>query len=178
MGFPSLSSQDGTTLGGLGPGKPLALLVYLGRSAGRPTRRAGRPALGDVAEANARNASGKRCIASEMHSRRSGASRPGARGVIASSTIWIDRNAFLDAIERNDWRQRSNSIAATSSTVSSWETVFDSWVESERVRLRLGSNRSTAGAEAALTAGRWVGSVAATCSGCRLLPRSTKAPRY
>jgi DNA-binding SARP family transcriptional activator len=159
MGFPSVSTQDGTALGGLGPGKPLALLIYL--AVRREARREELVDLlwGDVPESNARNA-----FRQALHRLRTALGEdlvPPDRervGLTETGAFWIDRDAFLQALDRNDVPPavelyRGDFLEG----FELGEAVFDSWVDAERVRLRARFQVALqSGAETALAAGRWL----------------------
>jgi DNA-binding SARP family transcriptional activator len=159
MGFPAISARDGTTLTGLGPGKPLALLVYL--AVRHEARREELVDLlwGEATEANARNA-----FRQALHRLRSALGEelvpPDRDRVVltSSSALAVDRDEFLDALDRDD-------VLATASLYRGdflegfdvGEPMFDSWADAERLRLR--SRFQTAlhkGAEASLANGRWL----------------------
>lgn len=159
MGFPSFLTQDGTNLGGLGPGKPLALLVYL--AVRHEARREELVDLlwGDVTEANARNA-----FRQALHRLRTALGEeliPPDRDRVClteSDAIWVDRDIFLAALDRND-------VAAAVELYRGdflegfelGESAFDSWVEAERLRLKGRLQMALrSGAELALSAGRWL----------------------
>jgi DNA-binding SARP family transcriptional activator/Tol biopolymer transport system component len=159
MGFPSISTEDGQAITGLGPGKPLALLAYL--AVRREARREELVDLlwGEVAEANARNA-----FRQALHRLRTALGEdlvPPDRDRVtlsASDALWIDRDAFVAELERND-------VAAAVGLYRGeflegfevGEPLFDNWADAERVRLRSRFQLALqAGAEAALATGRWL----------------------
>src|SRR4051794_4610724 len=100
MGFPAIVGEDGSPLGGLGPGKPLAMIAYL--AVRREARREELVDLlwGGVAEANARNA-----FRQALHRLRSALGEellpPDRDRVIlaTSSTLDVDRERLLAALE-------------------------------------------------------------------------------
>ena len=141
MGFPAVSTQDGTALSGLGPGKPLALLVYL--AVRREARREELVDLlwGEVAESNARNA-----FRQALHRLRTALGEdlvPPDRervGLSETEAIWIDRDAFLAALDRGDVTAAVELYRGEFlEGFELGEAVFDSWVDAERVRLRANS---------------------------------------
>src|SRR5262245_2310241 len=101
MGFPSISSLDGTPIVGLGPGKPLAMLVYLAVRGEARREELVEILWGGTLEANARNA-----FRQALHRLRTALGEDlvplDRERVILTKTDspWIDRDAFLQALDR------------------------------------------------------------------------------
>lgn len=158
LGFPSVTA-DGAPITGLGPGKPLALLVYL--TVRDEARREELVDLlwGEVSEANARNA-----FRQALHRLRSalGAARiPMDRDrvtLVREGIIDVDRNAFLSAIDRGDVGSAIELYRGDFlDGFELGEPAFDSWADAERGRLKSRFQAALrSGAESALAAGRWL----------------------
>jgi DNA-binding SARP family transcriptional activator len=159
LGFPAVSSTDGSPVPGLGPGKPLGLLAYL--AVRREARRDELVDLlwGEVSEANARNA-----FRQALHRLRTGLGDeiiPQDRDHVqltAADRIEIDRDELVDAIDRGDIAgalelYRGDFLEG----FELGEPGFDGWADAERTRLK-GRFQSALqeGAETALAAGRWL----------------------
>jgi len=159
MGFPTISTQSGSTLTGLGPGKPLALLIYL--AVRHEARREELVDLlwGGVADANARNA-----FRQALHRLRTALGEELVppdrdRVVLAqSASLGVDRDDLISALEREDV------VTAAALYRGDFlegfdvgEPLFDSWVDAERLRLRSRFQTTLRkGAEASLSSGRWL----------------------
>src|SRR3954470_22179795 len=158
MGFPSFTNLDGSSLAGLGPGKPLALLAYL--AVRREARREELVDLlwGEVTEANARNA-----FRQALHRLRQGLGEsvvPQERDRVRleAAGLSVDRTKFLEALERGDLTAALELYKGDFlDGFTLGEPVFDSWADAERTRLRTRLQAALRqGAEGALSAGRWV----------------------
>src|SRR4051812_18337481 len=159
MGFPVVVAGDGTTVGGLGPGKPLGLLLYL--AVRGEVRREELVDLlwGDAVEANARNA-----FRQALHRLRTALGDeliPAELDLVRlapSPSLSIDRQDLISALDRQD-------VAAAMELYRGdflegfdlGEPLFDTWADAERVRLRARFQAVLqTGARASLDAGRWL----------------------
>lgn len=138
LGTPTLVADDGRALPGLGPGKTLAMLVYLAVR-GRARRDELIDLLwGEIPEAKARNA-----FRQSLHRLRSVLSErilPQDRDQLALATdgsFRTDRDLFLAACDAGRWdaavaRYRGEFLTG----LEVGEPAFDRWADGERVRLR------------------------------------------
>src|SRR6185436_3726945 len=103
MGFPSILAVDGAPIVGLGPGKPLAMLVYLAVRGEARREELVEILWGDTVEANARNA-----FRQALHRLRTALGEdlvPLDRERVTLTrdiSLWIDRDAFLLALDRGE----------------------------------------------------------------------------
>jgi DNA-binding SARP family transcriptional activator len=138
LGPPSLDSDDGHTVPGLGPGKSLAMLAYL--AVRRSARRDELISIlwGEVPEAKARNA-----FRQSLHRLRSVLGEeilPMDRDQVAiadNGLLSSDRQSFLAACEAGRWDAavalyRGEFLEGLQVEVQ----AFERWVDGERVRLR------------------------------------------
>ena len=159
MGFPSIATIDGTPIVGLGPGKPLAMLVYLAVRGEARREELVEILWGDTVEANARNA-----FRQALHRLRTALGEdlvPLDRERVTLTggiSLWTDRDSFLQALDRNEPAKaielyRGDFLEG----FDLGEPAFDAWVDAERMRLRARFQVALQTAtEASLNAGRWL----------------------
>jgi DNA-binding SARP family transcriptional activator len=159
LGYPALVAVDGNHVTGLGPGKPLAMLAYLAVRGEARRDELVDLLWGEVNETNARNA-----FRQALHRLRSALGEellPMDRDRVelnGNGGLEADRDAFSAALDRGAVAEAIEAYGGDFlDGFELGEPVFDGWVEAERTRLK--SRFQVAlkeGAEAALSAGRWL----------------------
>ncbi|HVX39837.1 MAG TPA: AAA family ATPase [Gemmatimonadaceae bacterium] len=138
LGTPSLTSQSGGALPGLGPGKSLAMLAFL--AVRGQARRDELISLlwGEIAEDKARNA-----FRQSLHRLRSSlgeAILPLDRDVVSigdRSRLACDRDDFVLACDEHRWRAAVDIYAGDFlEGFEVGEPVYDRWADAERIKLR------------------------------------------